>query len=290
MLWVASVGLSRRSDALQRPQAANDAVSPLFVQSVEKAMKVLSAFDGSKRQLSLSEIATLTDLDNSSAQRFTHTLSALGYLVKDASSRKYELSVRLLDFTYRYLASSELAHRAAPVLQKLARETEEVCNLTVPDGTDIVFVQRIVSRNVLVPNVIVGSRLPAYCTAPGLAILSTWPSEEVDQVLARSELIKHTPRTVTDPRRIKARLVRIRAAGYANTQDELFADDISTASPVLDAGGRAVGALNIAVSRARWNAGRDADRYAGLLRAAASAISAPQLTPGRASFARVATR
>ena len=198
--------------------------------------------------------------------------------------------MRLLDFTYRYLASSELAHRAAPVLQKLARETEEVCNLTVPDGTDIVFVQRIVSRNVLVPNVIVGTRLPAYCTAPGLAILSTWAPEEVDEVLARSELVKHTARTVTDPRRIKARLVRIRALGYANTQEELFADDISTAAPVLDARGRAVGALNIAVSRARWNAGRDADRYAGLLRAAATAISAPQLPPGRVAFERAAAR
>ncbi|MCE9658520.1 MAG: helix-turn-helix domain-containing protein [Burkholderiales bacterium] len=253
-------------------------------------MKVLAAFDGSKRQLSLSEIAALTDLDNSAAQRFTFTLSALGYLVKDASTRKYELSVRLLDFTYHYLASSELAHRAAPVLQKLARDTEEVCNLTVPDGTDIVFVQRIVSRNVLVPNVIVGSRLPAYCTAPGLAMLSTWSPEEVDDVLAKSDLVKHTPRTVTDPRRIKARLARIRAAGYANTQDELFADDISTAAPVLDARGRAIGALNIAVSRARWNAERDADRYADLLRAAATAVSAPQLPHGRAALQRAVTR
>lgn len=266
---------AHQASALGRPQAVPDA-SPLFVQSVEKAMRVLRAFDGSKRQLSLSEVAALSDLDSSAAQRFTHTLAALGYLLKDASTRKYELSVRLLDFTYHYLASSELAQRAAPVLQKLARDTEEVCNLTVPDGADIVFVQRIVSRNVLVPNVIVGSRLPAYCTAPGLAILSTWPSEDVDEVLARSELAKHTPRTMTDPRRIKARLARIRAAGYAHTQDELFADDISTAVPVLDVRGRAIGALNIAVSRARWNAERDLDRYAGLLRAAAAAVSAPQ--------------
>jgi IclR family pca regulon transcriptional regulator len=266
---------SRRGAAVEdRPTA--DATSPLFVQSVEKAMKVLTAFDGSKRQLSLSEIAALTDLDNSAAQRFTYTLAMLGYLVKDAASRKYELSVRLLDFTFHYLASSELANRAAPVLQKLARDTEEVCNLTVPDGPDIVFVQRIVSRNAPVPNVFVGTRLPAYCTAPGLAMLSTWPAEEVERVLAKSALVKHTARTVTDPRRIRARLARIRSAGYAHTQDELFPDDISTATPVVDAHGRAVGALNIAVSRARWNAGRDEARYAGLLRAAALTISAPQ--------------
>jgi IclR family pca regulon transcriptional regulator len=263
-----------RPSAEARPQT--DPTSPLFVQSVEKAMKVLTAFDGSKRQLSLSEIAVLAELDNSAAQRFTYTLSMLGYLVKDATTRKYELSVRLLDFTYHYLASSELANRAAPVLQKLARDTEEVCNLTVPDGADIVFVQRIVSRNAPVPNVFVGTRLPAYCTAPGLAMWSTWTSDQVDHVLAISKRVKHTPRTVTDPRRIKTRLARVRTAGYAHTQDELFPDDISTAAPVLDVHGHAIGALNIAVSRARWNPERDEQRYAGLLRAAAATMSAPQ--------------
>jgi len=276
---VTDVTPRQRAAAEPKPQA--DASSPLFVQSVEKAMKVLTAFDGSKRQLSLSEIAALTELDNSAAQRFTYTLSVLGYLVKDAATRRYELSVRLLDFTYHYLASRELAHRAAPVLQKLARDTEEVCNLTVPDGPDIVFVQRIVSRNAPVPNVFVGTRLPGYCTAPWLAMWSTWTTEQIDDVLAQRERLKHTPRTVTDARRIRARLVRIRAAGYAHTQDELFPDDISTAAPILDASGRAIGALNIAVSRARWKPDRDELRFAGLLRAAAATLSATQRPPVR---------
>ncbi|MGH8315676.1 MAG: IclR family transcriptional regulator [Steroidobacterales bacterium] len=262
---------------IQAKAALPDVESTLFVQSVEKAMKVLMAFDGSKRHLSLTEIAALTDLDNSAAQRFTHTLTALGYLVKDSSTRKYELSVRLLDFTYHYLASNEMVQRAAPVLQRLARETEEACNLTVPEGADIVIVLRIVSRNVLNPNVIVGTRLPAYCTAPGLAMLSTWSQEEVDALLKRSELVRHTPSTVTDPRKIKARLARIRAAGYAHTQHELYSDDISTAAPILSANGRAIGALNIAVSRARWNDERDEPRFADLLRGAAASISAPRL-------------
>ena len=157
------MAVSRRAAA---PKPHADATSPLFVQSVEKAMKVLTAFDGTRRQLSLSEIAALADLDASAAQRFTYTLSQLGYLVKDPATRKYELSVRLLDFTYHYLASSELAARAAPVLQKLARDTEEVYDLTVPDGADIVFVQRIVSRNVRVPNVIVSTYWPVRTRSP----------------------------------------------------------------------------------------------------------------------------
>jgi IclR family pca regulon transcriptional regulator len=258
-----------------RPAAPKPASeSTLYVQSVEKAMKVLMAFDGSKRQLSLSEICTLTQLDLSAGQRFTFTLTALGYLNKEPESRKYELSPRLLDFTYHYLASSEVVNRAAPFLQQLSQMTEEVCNLTVLDGPDIVFVQRIVSRNVLHPNVIVGTRLPAYCTAPGLALMSTLPEAEVDALLDASTLVRHTPKTVIDRRRIKERAAAARVNGFVRTEDEYFLSDISTAAPITDARGRGIGAINVAVSRARWEPLRDEQRFADLVRSTAFAVSA----------------
>jgi DNA-binding IclR family transcriptional regulator len=243
------------------------------VQSVEKAMKVLTAFDGSKRQLSLSEISSLTGFDMSATQRFTFTLAALGYLFKDPDSRKYELSPRLLDFTYHYLTSNELVSRATPYLQQLGSETEEATNLTVLDDTDIVFVLRIVSRNVFNAHVITGSRLPAYCTAPGLAILATLPDGEIEDILSRTNLVPYTSSTVYQPRKIRDRIAQIRKQGYAHTEDEYFVSDISTAAAITNAHGRGIGAVNIAVARSRWHADRDERRFADLVISTASAIS-----------------
>nr|WP_241202411.1 MULTISPECIES: IclR family transcriptional regulator C-terminal domain-containing protein [unclassified Caballeronia] len=257
---------------------ADPTASSLYVQSVEKAMTVLTAFDGSKRQLSLSEIASLTGFDLSATQRFTFTLAALGYLFKDPESRKYELSPKLLDFTYHYLTSNELVSRATPYLQQLGSETEEATNLTVLDDTDIVFVLRIVSRNVFNAHVITGSRLPAYCTAPGLAILATLSDGEVEDILARTNLIAYTPSTVHQPRKIKDRIAQIRKQGYAHTEDEYFVSDISTAAAITNSHGRAVGAVNIAVARPRWQAERDEQRFADLVISTASAISSRRRT------------
>jgi DNA-binding IclR family transcriptional regulator len=254
-------------------EAADPSASPLYVQSVEKAMKVLTAFDGSKRQLSLSEISASTGFDMSATQRFTYTLAALGYLFKDADSRKYELSPRLLDFTYHYLTSNDLVSRATPYLQQLGSETEEATNLTVLDDTDIVFVLRIVSRNVFNAHVITGSRLPAYCTAPGLAILATLPDGEIHDILSRTNLVAYTASTVYQPRKIKERIVQIRKQGYAHTEDEYFVSDISTAAAITNAHGRGIGAVNIAVARSRWQADRDEKRFADLVISTASAIS-----------------
>jgi IclR family transcriptional regulator, pca regulon regulatory protein len=263
----------KKSDSSTVQEAVDPTASSLYVQSVEKAMTVLTAFDGSKRQLSLSEIAALTGFDMSATQRFTFTLAALGYLSKDPDSRKYELSPKLLDFTYHYLTSNDLVSRATPYLQQLGSETEEATNLTVLDDTDIVFVLRIVSRNVFNAHVIVGSRLPAYCTAPGLAILATLDDGEIDDILARTNLVAYTAATVHQPRKIKDRIAQIRKQGYAHTEDEYFVSDISTAAAITNAHGHGVGAVNIAVARPRWQADRDERRFADLVISTASAIS-----------------
>jgi DNA-binding IclR family transcriptional regulator len=271
----ARTGPAVKSRSARKPAAAQEDAgrSTLFVNSVEKAMRVLTAFDGSRRHLTLSQIAAATEMDMSSAQRFTHTLAELGYLRKDEDTRAYELTPRVFDFTYHYLASNELMSRATPYLLQLSRETAETSNITVLDGADIVFVLRIVSHHALNPNVIVGTRLPAYCTAPGLAMLACLDHAEVDALLAQSQLVAHTPHTVTQPRQIKARLEKIRAAGYAHTEEEYFLGDISTAAAIVDGHGRPVGAVNVAVARPRWGGGDMERRISDLLITTAAAIS-----------------
>jgi DNA-binding IclR family transcriptional regulator len=247
--------------------------STLFVNSVDKAMRVLTAFDGTQAQLSLSQIADRTDLDLSSVQRATYTLTTLCYLIKDSATKKFELSSRLLDFSYRYLASNELARRAVPYIQHLAQETEEATNLTVLDATDVVYVMRIVSRHVLAPNVIVGTRIPAFCAAPGLAMLARMAYDKAQDVLSRTDMIAYTPHTLCELPAIHERLKTIRGAGFVRTEGEYFLGDISTAAAILDGVGQPIGAVNVSVSKSRWKPKRDEKRIADLVMSTAAAIS-----------------
>lgn len=250
-----------------------DAESPLFVTSVNKAFRVLSAFKPNHRRLSLSQIASLAGLDLSAAQRFTYTLVHLDLLRKDPDKKLYELSPRMLDFAYQYIAANEFVSRATPFLQQLSIETEETVNITTLDGGEIIFLQRFVSRHVLTPEVIVGSRLPAYCTSSGLAMLSVLPEPRARAILAASRLAKHTQHTVTDPDAIMERLQKIRENGYAHTENELYLGDISTAVAVTAPDGSLVGAINAAIARPRWKGEEDEMRISSLLMAAARAIS-----------------
>ncbi|MBG7622121.1 helix-turn-helix domain-containing protein [Herbaspirillum sp. AP02] len=266
--------MATKKDTARTGNELTGADSPLYVNSVEKAMKVLMAFDGQQRQLSLTQIAALTGFDLSTTQRFTYTLMTLGYLSKDEAVRKYELAPQVLNFAYHYLSSSDLVLRATPYLQQLSRETEETTNLTILDGSEIVFVQRIVSSNVLNPTVVTGTRLPAFCTASGLAMMAALDPHEVDDILARSDLRMYTPYTVADKDAIKQRLIRFREQGYAHSREEYFLGDISTAAVVMDnRRGRPVGAVNLAIVTARWGGDADERRHADLVMSAARAIA-----------------
>ncbi len=71
-----------------------------MVQSVAKAFRVLECFDARHPTMNLSQIAEQAKLDLSAAQRFTHTLQALGYLVKDPKTRQFGLSVKSFDLAF----------------------------------------------------------------------------------------------------------------------------------------------------------------------------------------------
>lgn len=257
----------------KRAEAADPRSSPLFVNSVEKAFQILAAFGPNRRQLTLTQIVAQSGMDMSSVQRFTHTLVTLNLLRKDTHTKLYELSPGILGLAHQYISANDLVSRAMPYLQHLAMETEAAVNLTILDGTEIVYLQRIVSRYVLSPEIIMGTRLPAYCTSSGLAMLAGLPRHEAEAILDRSNLVKHTRHTVNDREQILARLDAIRDQGYAHVEDELYLGDIALGVAITDLAGNVVGAINIGVARPQWKGEEDKENMLSLLIAAGRAIS-----------------
>jgi DNA-binding IclR family transcriptional regulator len=233
-----------------RAAAAAETVSdsPLMVNSVYKAFRVLKAFDHAEPRLTLTQIATKLQVDKSTAQRFVHTLEALGYLLKDPVTKTLSLSVRVLDLANIYLTTSPFITTAIPYLMHLNQETGETVNLTVLDGADVVFVSRLVGNHLLSTGVSLGTRLPAYCSAAGIAILSALDEAAVRRILQASELKAYTPHTICEPARIRERLRSTRAKGYTVGVSEYFLNDISIGAPILDRRGQPAGAVSLAVS------------------------------------------
>lgn len=267
-------GDARQADAAPavKPKA-DPRESSLFVGSTEKTFQILHAFDGPHRQMPLSEIAKAAGLDRSAAQRLVYTLETLGYLRRVHGTRNYALSPKLLQFSYNYLRANELIEKASPYLLEISRSVGETANLQELDGHEIVFVARFPGRHLVNIDIMVGSRLPAYFTASGTAILSRLSEEEQEEILARTDLRPLTPFTVNDPGRLRARVQEAAEKGYAVVTNETVMGDISVAAAITDEHGHAVAGLNISVPTTRWTPESAEQELARHVQVAATSVS-----------------
>lgn len=243
-----SVGKQTASQA--RPTRASDA---LFVQSIEKGLRVLYAFGSERRALGLKDIATATGFDMSTAQRFVHTWQKLGYLKRDSHSRRYDLAAKLLDFSFMYLRSSGLVEIAMPHLVALSNACEENINLMQLDGGDVLYIFRLPRKEIRYSAGVVGARVPAFCTSAGRAILAHLPQEDARDIIQSCDLAPQTPHTQTDRREIFKRLAEAKQRGYSVVDQEVLVGEISIAAPIFDYAGTPVAAVSVPVPMTRWS-------------------------------------
>lgn len=233
--------------------------SSLFVSSFEKGLRVLAAFGRDRPTMGLRDLVAATGLDQSSVQRFAYTMHALGFLRKDAQTRRYSLTPRVLDLGFAYLQASSLIESATPLLYEANAQCGESLNLTELWDTEVVYVARAPGRHAISVDLLLGTRLPAYAAAAGRVFLAFMDRDAAAAVIARSDLRKLTPRTEADPARLLRLLDGVRRKGYALAVEQVYVGDVSAAVPVFGADGRPLAALNVAVPTSRWT-GREVER------------------------------
>jgi IclR family pca regulon transcriptional regulator len=220
-----------------------------FVQSLERGLAILRAFDVDNPIMSLSEAATRTGMNRAAARRFLLTLVELQLVGTDG--KRFWLRPTVLDIGYRYLAGQPWWNIAQPIVEDLARTTNESCSVCVLDGHDVVYVCRAVVSRIVSANLTIGSRLPAYCTAMGRAMLSRLPDAEVRSKLAESPIEKLTPLTVTSKRKLLELVGSVRSTGYSLLDQELDMGLRALAVPLAIPSETVVAAVGVSVQANR---------------------------------------
>jgi IclR family transcriptional regulator, pca regulon regulatory protein len=247
-------------------------------QSLERGLAILSAFGSDRSTIGVSELSRELGLTRSTAHRYIATLTSLGYLQQDAETKRYRLGPRVLDLGFAAINSMDIRDISLPHLQALTDATGFTANMAVLDGADVVYIERCrTSRSgqrEIDLNLHVGSRLPAYCTAMGKALLAFVPAERLEGILDRVELVARGPNTITDRAALLAELERIRERGLAVNNEELAYGLRSIAAPIRSRSGDVVAALNLAVHQTMVSMDDLIDRFGPAVKRTAAAISA----------------
>jgi len=227
----------------ERPRSAD------FVQSLERGLLVIRAFDSEHRELALSDVARISGLTRAAARRFLLTLEKLGYVT--FTGGRFALTPRVLELGYAYLSSLSLPEVAQPHMEALVARVNESSSISVLDDTEVVYVARVPTRRIMSITLSVGTRLPAYATSMGRILLAALPDDELEARLGRIDLVPLSAHTITDPVVLRNVLERVRRQGWAAVDQELEEGLRSLAVPIHDANGTVVAALNVSVHASR---------------------------------------
>ncbi|WP_265517488.1 IclR family transcriptional regulator [Nitratireductor luteus] len=262
-----------RAQSGVRSEQELHADDPLFVQSIARAMQVLSSFHQAGRPLTLNEIATAAGIGKSAAQRVVHTLKTLGYIERDPDDRGYVPGIRILDHTLDYLRLNLLIARASPVLLELRRNVRERVDLSLRDDLRLVYASRLQSKRETFFATLVGHSVPVFCTSGGRAVMAHLSDGEVDDIITRSDRTPFTAKTLTEPDAIRKKVREARQNGYAVTLEEVLPGEVALGVAILGPAGVPRGAIHVAGSLGEWQAEEFCARFAPLAAEAARAIS-----------------
>lgn len=180
----------------------------------------------------LSELSKRLNVPKSTVQRCLKTLSEAGWLRPAAQDAgRWVITGRAFSLGSMLAAGDDLRDVALPVLSRLQEETGETVHLAVPDGDELVLVERLDSAHQLRAFLPLGTRLPLHAASNGKAYLASLPDAEVDRILDAG-LSPSTDHTVTDPQVLRQEIAEIRRRGYAVTDQGLH-DGIAAVAVAL---------------------------------------------------------
>jgi DNA-binding IclR family transcriptional regulator len=251
------------------------------------AARVLSVFESFSAEhplRSLSEISRHTGLPLTTAHRLVGELAGWGALERDLDGR-YRIGLRLWEVASLAPRSVGLRQSALPFLEDVYEATHQHAQLAVLDGHEVVYLERISSRDAVHVVSRVGGRLPLHATGVGLVLLAHADQAVQEAVLAQP-LRRYTARTISSAAELRRMLADVRRDGYVISDGQIELVALSVAAPVHGPNDTVLAALSVVVPAK----GSDPHTLVPVVRAAARGISRVLGAPSAQHLARSVRR
>lgn len=242
------------------------------MQSVLNSLRIFEAV-ADCQPVGVSELARQLDLPKSTVQRSLRSLAAAGWICASGGEpTRWRLTTRALRIARKAVGELGLRVVALPVMEELNVASEESIHLVVPEGDQVVLIDRLDSPKPVRTFLELGVAVPLHGSANGKAVLAFSPKPFVDR-LVETGLDRLTERTITDPDALRAELKLIRDRGYATNHAEWRDDVAAVAAAIVDADGMAVAGISISIPSHRMSHHLELD-YGRMVCDAAARISA----------------
>lgn len=183
--------------------------------SLERGLRLLSAFRAGASILSNAELAARTQLPRPTVSRLTHSLVYTGFLEYDIGNQGYRLTPVFLSLADAYRQSDSAADQGLNVMRAVAESEQVNVGLALPNMLEMVYVASVrESRKGVFRRAVSGSRFPIELTSGGRAYLSALDPVQLNSTLNSLSMKNEKDQWNSILKEIQDAFLEIKSNGY----------------------------------------------------------------------------
>jgi DNA-binding IclR family transcriptional regulator len=188
------------------------------VPALDRGLDVLEALSASAVPQTLTDLSRTLNYAPSGLFRLLARLDTRGYVVRDAASGRYSLTLKLFELSHTHSPVESLVRAAAGPMRELAETIEESVHLSVIHRGRLLVLLDTGSPSKVRISIEAGSQFAPVETTSGRLLLSYYSPEDLAAFLARDP--EYQVMAAATRRRFERGLIRIRRAGFAITRSQ----------------------------------------------------------------------
>ncbi|MDX3893083.1 IclR family transcriptional regulator [Pusillimonas sp.] len=235
---------------MSEQDAAKGLVTPVM-----RGMRLLRYIAEGGNTGNLSEVGRLIDVNRVTVMRLLATLEHEG-LIERLPQGGHRVGMAFLTLAASALGSVDLLGEGRHRVERLSRELGVSAYMVVLEGYHVVYVHREMPEGGLVSHIRVGSRVPAFLTAPGRAMLAQLDDGEVKRLWSAWRDGESDKQSVArmDAAEFARQLEEDGGKGHAWSFSGYEAGINACAAAVKAGGGRPVAALSVVAPQPLFDA------------------------------------
>ncbi|MFC0470908.1 IclR family transcriptional regulator [Halalkalibacter kiskunsagensis] len=217
-----------------------------LVQSVDRALVIVSALSGEKNGLAIGELSNRIGLPKSTTHRLLNTLMHHGFVSRDTTNGNYCIGMKVVAIANEVLEQIDIRKVARGPLEDLVGEVKETVHLCTHNNGNAIYIDKVESDQTIRMISKVGRSVMMHCTGIGKILLAGMSNDQVETIIEKKGLPRFTENTITDKEVLFQQLDEIRQCGYAIDEVEHEEGIAGIAAPIYDHNQEVIAAISVA--------------------------------------------
>ena len=189
------------------------------IQVIDRSASLLDAIASYEQPVSLKILAADTGLHPSTAFRILGALIDVRFVEKDSAGH-YLLGKKLVNLASKVHRGIDLRGQSLDIMESLRDAIGETVNLTIREGDEVIYIERVTPNRMMRVEQVIGSRAPLHVTAVGKLMLAELGDHFIRGYAKRTGLKRYTAHTTTTEEDLRNIVHQAQADGYAYDNEE----------------------------------------------------------------------